>query len=126
MTDNEIIKALERCSDGSGKGLIKATLDLINRQKAEIEKSYDIMYRQSDVITEQKEMIERLYNSLRLTAIEQYENGKNDAIKDVAERIFEKIFYFINLYKKGDFSEKSLFEYIAEIEKEYIKEQNNE
>ena len=38
MTDNEIIKALERCADGSGTGLIKATIDLINRQKAEIER----------------------------------------------------------------------------------------
>lgn len=44
---------------------------------------------------------------------------KSEARKETAERIFEKIFYFINLYKKGHFSEKSLFEYIAEIEKEY-------
>ena len=39
---------------------------------------------------------------------------------DVAREIFTKLNYFINLYKKGDFSEKSLLEYIAEVEKEYI------
>jgi hypothetical protein len=35
--DEEVIKALECCSDGTDKGIIRATLDLINRQKAEIE-----------------------------------------------------------------------------------------
>lgn len=37
MTDNEIIKTLERCSDGTGKGIIKATLDLIKRKDEQIE-----------------------------------------------------------------------------------------
>ena len=35
--------------------------DLINRQKADIEKQNDLIRRQSDVISEQKEKIERMY-----------------------------------------------------------------
>lgn len=38
FTDAEIVEALENCSDGSGKGIIQATIDLIKRQKAEIER----------------------------------------------------------------------------------------
>ena len=38
LTDEEVIKALECCSDGTGKAIIQATLDLITRQKAEIER----------------------------------------------------------------------------------------
>lgn len=38
FTDNEIIKVLECCADGSGTGIIKATIDLIIRQKVEIER----------------------------------------------------------------------------------------
>ena len=37
MKDNEIIKVLERCSDGTGKGIIKATLDLIKSKDEQIE-----------------------------------------------------------------------------------------
>ena len=40
-TDSEIVKALECCTDGSGTGLIKATLDLINRLQAENEELKD-------------------------------------------------------------------------------------
>lgn len=45
FTDDEIIRALENCADGSGTGLIRATLDLIKRYKAEIEQlkhQYDL------------------------------------------------------------------------------------
>ena len=37
LTDEQIIEALKRCRDASETQLIKATLDLINRQIAEIE-----------------------------------------------------------------------------------------
>ncbi|MEE0968363.1 MAG: hypothetical protein U0M06_03200 [Clostridia bacterium] len=37
LTDEEIKKALECCADGSGTGLIKATLDLINRLQIELQ-----------------------------------------------------------------------------------------
>ena len=71
MTDNEIIKALEccmkddcdNCPNGFGNcehNLAEASLDLINRQKAEI----DILIRKHDVlldeISEQQAEIERL------------------------------------------------------------------
>lgn len=35
MTYDEIKKALERCTDGTGKGIIQAALDLINRLQEE-------------------------------------------------------------------------------------------
>lgn len=84
MNDNDIIKALERCATTNCKGcpyfkfgncsdkLQLDAVDLINRQKAEIE---------------------RLYKSLNLTAREQYINGRNDGIKEFAEKLKEKAFY---------------------------------
>lgn len=78
MTDNEIIKALERCSQhneccycnsleecGSKRVLTSSTLDLINRQKAEI----DILIRKKDSlrdeIAEQQAEIESLREAMR-------------------------------------------------------------
>ena len=77
MTDKDIIKALEchyslnlqkckmkcplRDKPLCSEWLSKYALDLINRQKAEIERQNDIIHRQSDVISEQKEKIDRIY-----------------------------------------------------------------
>jgi hypothetical protein len=60
MNDNEIIKALEHCSDGSGTGLIQATLDLINRQKAEIEK----LTKLNDILLEAGQRWQKCYETL--------------------------------------------------------------
>lgn len=88
LTDNEIIKALKCCADHDNidacddcpclKGKCISTtpyvLDLINRQKAEIESKNDLIHRQSDVISEQKEKIESIYA---------------EAVKEFAERLKE-------------------------------------
>lgn len=84
MNDNDIIKALECCVGKSlkrylclkcplrdrdcygGALLMPEVLELINRQKAEIE---------------------RLYKTLNAVQCEQYTNGRNDGIKEFAERL---------------------------------------
>ena len=84
MTDNDIIQALECCYSLNlqkckmkcplrdkplcSEWLSKYALDLINRQKAEIESKNDLIHRQSDVISEQKEKIERIY----IDAVEEF------------------------------------------------------
>ncbi len=92
MKDKEIIKALEHCMsdnppcttckydgdtitvDECMGELMKDALDLINRQMAEIESKNDLIHRQSDVISEQKEKLERIYA---------------EAVKEFAERLKE-------------------------------------
>ena len=96
MTDNDIIKALECCGKNppvcheckyKGKCnridcydyLKRDVLDLINRQKAEIESKNDLIHRQSDVISEQKEKLESIYSE----AIKEFIKRFEKKIKDV-------------------------------------------
>lgn len=81
MTDNEIIKALECCvkapycsekTDCPYKGIDEFAMGVIKRQDAKIERLKGIIDRQSDVISEQKEKIERIYA---------------EAVKEFAERL---------------------------------------
>ena len=94
MTDNEIIKALENCADGSGTGLIRATIDLISRQKAEIERlntlcaDCSMIRGKTETISKLKEQIEywqRGYNNLR----QELKTARTEAIKEFAERLKE-------------------------------------
>ena len=96
MTDNEVIKALECCNKPirensytecafyhSGKcssNMLNATLDLINRQKAEIEELKDIL-----------EKVPTNAYDLQVEASEKLENQiKSEAIKEFAERLKRK------------------------------------
>ena len=97
MTDNEIIKALECCVDWCGTiscwacplkntGCIhfyklKETLDLINRQKAEIERLQKHIQEGIDLAKQIPEMV----------ALAQAE-----AIKEFAERLKEEQEFFVN------------------------------
>lgn len=89
MTDDEIIKALECCRDNSrcytcprlGMNccmnlLMRNALDLINRQKGEIE--------------QWKEEANR-YQNLWCMAVDDIRTAKSEAIKDFAERLKEKL-----------------------------------
>lgn len=80
MTDNEIIKALEhnanKCrlyEDSERQGLYKSTLDLINRQKAEIE---SLKHRKTELQIRNQEL----------------QHEKSEAIKEFAEKL-KKRFY---------------------------------
>ena len=80
MTDNEIIKALECCRDDTcvscpicteglcNGGLHKNTLDLINRQKAEIE---SLKHRKTELQIRNQEL----------------QHEKSEAIKEFAEKL---------------------------------------
>ena len=78
-TDNEIIRALECCTDGTGKGIIKAVLDLINRQKAEIEGLQKLV---SLSIDTQNDLSDRL-----LQTEDNLKTAKAEAIKEFTERV---------------------------------------
>ena len=92
MTDNEIIKALECCTDESYENcnecpystdtlscerlkLLEDSLDLINRQKAEIER-----------LKKEVSVARDAYISIQ----DRYEHTKNEAYKEFAERLNEK------------------------------------
>ena len=95
MTDNEIIKALECCSNpkvgekcprmkreflctkGCMSKLVFDALDLINRQKAEIERL-------------QNESIERIRKTTKMVYEKEIAEAKSEAIKEFAERFREK------------------------------------
>ena len=70
MTDNEIISAWnteiqlsqyvdDSYADGIKIGLIKSTIDLINRQKAEIEKAWELFKKQSDENIEMQKLCDK-------------------------------------------------------------------
>ena len=92
MTDNEIIKALECCANNicsecpcrkmfcSENIAIAYALDLINRQKAEIERLEDVVYR-----------LTLHNNSLCLLDETQKKAIKSEAIKEFAERLKNKL-----------------------------------
>ena len=91
MTDEEIIKALECCADedmgcevcpywAKGCTVEKDTIDLINRQQAEIERLKEENKFHRKTITENAQ------RALEVT-IEEVENAKAEAIKDFAERL---------------------------------------
>ena len=82
MTDNEIVNALKRCINkdlvvfwhieefptvcddwfvARTPVTIKDIERVLSNQKAEIERQNDLLHRQSDVISEQKEKIDRIY-----------------------------------------------------------------
>ena len=96
MTDNEIKKALEHCVNEPGcagciaysprgcQGIDKYTLDLINRQHAEIER-----YK-----AEHKEFAKKLSNlhSITLMVMGRRNEVRAESIKEFAERVKERAF----------------------------------
>ena len=98
MTDNEIIKALECCSDsnchecpieGCTDDIFRNALDLINRQKAEIERL----------------TVDLLKCSIRLDNLyKTADEIKSEAIKEFAERLKEKLQWDV------EFDNKLVFE----------------
>ena len=115
MTDEQIIKALERCYQhraccycnsleecGSTKDLTTSALDLINRQKTEI----DILIRKKetlrDEVAEQQAEIERLreentaLDGANVLLTVTLQNARAEAIKEFAERLKDQA--YINNY----------------------------
>ena len=102
MTDNEIIKAMQcvigndvKCSECTYQKVLpfpscrrkcaKNALDLINRQKAEIEK----LKQENDFF--RKTITENAQRALEVK-VEEIEKAKSEAIKEFAERLKEKCY----------------------------------
>lgn len=141
MTDKEIIKALEcckkddcdNCPNDFGNcyaNLAEYSLDLINRQKVEIEKhknncekcgakTRECIESLHNIIAEQQTEIKKLntirsrliYDSGTLTKIsdELYQKIKAEAVKEFAEKL--KFVWFDNRYDNSDID----FDYFVDI-----------
>ena len=109
MTDNEIIKALGRCPyqrdcvscdvnacDNSPNHIMKCARDLINRQKAEIERLNKEVDRLSQCV---------LYHDGQIA------DAKAEAIKEFAERIDKYLKRYSHLHKYADEAKHSTEEY---------------
>ena len=103
----EIVKALENCSDGSGTGIIKATIDLIKCQNAEIERLNGICADLSKEI-ESFSDIGKMYSEI-----------KYEAIKEFAERLLDKY----DIWTESDATE---YQYVAELTGNLVKEMTND
>ena len=125
MTDNEIIKALECCTDKSYENynecpystdtlscerlkLLEDSLDLINRQKAEIEK------------LKGSTIVSNIMESQRIKR-----EAKSEAIKEFVERLKNKIKTECNPYGKPTFdydTSLAIMCYIDNLVKEMVGE----
>ena len=116
MTDNEIIKALEYCEDSADtdKHCLKCpycnesycldkmmadALDLINRQKAEIEK-----------LTKDSKRLKKVEMQLD-DMCKMYHIIKSEAVKEFAEKIDELLKRYSHLHKRADEARRSTEEY---------------
>ena len=99
LTDNEIIKALEYCKDCSAN-LNVEIIDLITRQKAEIERlesANDEKFRQWDILAEKaKQHYADLYNEAK-------DILKAEAYKECLAKVKNYIKTHCNPYGKPDF-----------------------
>lgn len=121
MTDNEIIKALERCPQhteccycnsleecGNKRILTTSVLDLINRQNAEIER---LNIESETLATQLKGAYEQIHK---------LNMAKSEAIKEFAERLKEKLQWDV------EFDNKLVFESdIDSLVKEMTEGNNN-
>lgn len=96
MTDNEIVKAFEKCIEEKLKPsilLMVAILDLINRQQADIEKNENIIRLADKTIETANAEIERLKTNLNIELenyATEYDNKiKAEAYREFAERLCE-------------------------------------
>ena len=121
MTDNEIIKAIEYCSTDNivhcedcpfnekclnDENLFKYALDLINRQKADLEKNENIIRFADKTIATQEAEIERLNVLISKTnehrgevihAITHIDEIKAEAYKEMADILTAKFIHIFRL-----------------------------
>ena len=91
LTDEEIIKRLERCVNRGNRNYdTEIVLDLINRQKAEIERLKDLITYQKQEIKEKEQKynqaVDDMFGLIETTRNEIAE-AKSEAIKEFAARL---------------------------------------
>ena len=87
----EIVKALEDCSDGSGTGIIRATIDLIKRQNAKIKMLERKLSIAEDCIDEVDDALCRgSHNDWAEKAIEEYYSLVNEMTNKLEENNNER------------------------------------
>ncbi len=112
MQDNDIIKALECCDNGLCDGcayypnmihcrddLCRDTFDLINRQRAEIERLTD----------RNDELICKVSDIAHINVTE-YEKIRAEAVKEFAEKIDEMFIRYAHLHSHADCARKDYIE----------------
>ena len=126
MTDNEIIKRLERCVKCGNRNYdTDIVLDLIYRQQEDIDELkherevlIEDIHCSADKINEQLEEIERLNNNISAMVVTLRNSTKatrNEVIKEFAERL--KLSFFNNGYESPDVD----FDYfIDNLVKEFV------
>lgn len=101
MTDNEIVKVLECCRNGTcrecpyvdegycGRRMISGSLDLIKRQQAEIEEKFETIGQQGRYIKGLKEENEKIKTKIYKMAIDKAlaEKARAEAIKEFADKL---------------------------------------
>lgn len=86
MTDNEIIKALEYCKDCSAN-LNVEIIDLITRQRAEIERLKEEKSKLENKIDEMYPLVMQLPNAMQQAKSEAYKEFANLSIKRICEQV---------------------------------------
>ena len=124
LTDNEIVKALEYCKDFSAN-LNVEIIDLITRQKAEIERLESANYekfRQWDMLAEKaKQHYADLYNEAK-------DILKSEAYKECLAKVKNYIKTHCNPYGKPDFDYDTsikIFNFIGNLIKEMTGESDD-
>ena len=127
MTDSELIKALENKVQGSDYACFEdyEILDLIKRQKAELEAIKD---KRAMVFKLSEEQINEVKEDV-LKSVEYNERKiKSEAIKEFAERLKNKIKTECNPYGKPTFdydTSLAIMRYIDNLVKEMVGETND-
>ena len=88
MTDNEIIKALERLSAEDPDGFSAVVLEMVNRQKAKIEKLEKTRQKQGQLLSEERKQ--------KYDLIEKLSQVRIAAYKDFADMVRDTFFYDIS------------------------------
>jgi hypothetical protein len=103
LTDEEIVKALENGNSGYGCGVVgnlyQMTIDLIHRQKAEIERLTELQsrggYRVAELSIENAELqkqVNECEERVRAAYVLGYKESKIRVVKDVTKELFKEIF----------------------------------
>lgn len=114
--DNEIIRGLERMSEEDPDGFSSDLLNLINRQKAEIERLQvsTMICEQRELLIENAKLITLNWGNPIIVAI------KSETVREIAEKIDKLLNRYSHLHKQADKARQSTEEYADGTPKEMV------